>query len=281
MGLLHQSYQKGMSAGFKITGHLPIDIRQVVNSSADLTDALTWKDTSPYRGLLVAALSENTVYMAKDDAGTQWVKVSGTDLTEVYKQINEVSAYVSNVSIDVSNLKFTVSNISTFIDNVSIDVSNLKTQITNVSNTIDNVSLRLSQLGSAFIYKGKGYYNSSVTPTSDNYIVDVSGSTTVIAGLRAGDVYQTFDNKEWVYVDTSTHEGEKWVELGLPFKFKHYIDGSTHSEFVNVSTLSEDDAHTIVIVDISKSTLDSSNFEATGFVTDAQLKTALSWVVLD
>ena len=70
MGLLHQSYQKGMSAGFKITGHLPIDIRQVVNSSADLTDTLTWKDTSPYRGLLVAALSENTVYMAKDDEGT-------------------------------------------------------------------------------------------------------------------------------------------------------------------------------------------------------------------
>jgi len=150
MALSYNSFLIGQGQGFKITGNLPIDIRQVVNSIADLSKGETWAETPPYKGLLVATVSEGAVYMCKDFQGTtenSWIKVSGSgdvDLTEVYRQINEVSTYVSNVSIDVSNLRFTVSNISTFVSNVSTRVDSLEMKIVNVSNAIDNVSLRLS-----------------------------------------------------------------------------------------------------------------------------------------
>jgi len=70
MALKYNDFAKGYGGGFKISGALPVDIRQVVEYKSDLTSSATWTGTKVYHGLLVSVHSEHQVYMFSPDSET-------------------------------------------------------------------------------------------------------------------------------------------------------------------------------------------------------------------
>ena len=84
MALKYTDYLVGQGSGFKISGGLPIDIRQVVQKEIELTTAQTWVGSPAYPGLLVSVNETHEVWMFSPDSSidfdttkkANWKKVS-------------------------------------------------------------------------------------------------------------------------------------------------------------------------------------------------------------